>query len=101
VYLGCSKAPGFPGVLTSHALKFDLVECIRNIHGNDFKPTTEPKSFLAMVNHIENVRGQFAAGISYPGGGLADVDCLGRRDSTLVGRRESFGEYLAKVSDAC
>jgi len=26
-----------------------------------------------MVNHIESVRGQFGAGISYPGGGMADI----------------------------
>jgi hypothetical protein len=71
--LGWSKAPGFPGVLTSHTLKFDLVECIRSIRRGDFKPTTEPKSFLAIVNHIESVRGQFATEIFYPEGGLADV----------------------------
>jgi hypothetical protein len=100
--LGWSKAPGFPGVLISHALKFDLVECIRSIRGNDLNPTTEPKFFLAMVNHIENVRGQFAAAISRRwAGGCSLSDRFGRRDSALVGRRESFGEYPAKASDAC
>jgi hypothetical protein len=71
--LGWSKVLRFSVVLTIHALKLDLVEYIRSFRGNDFKPTTEPKSFLAIVNYIKSVRGQSGAGISYPGGGMADI----------------------------